>query len=255
MTAERLAIADAMVVAMARQIRDGDLVGVGLGTPMAVAAALLARHTHAPNSHILVGGAIDPDVDLETCLRGATAVHGRTAGYVSHIDSMDMAERQAMTLQFLRPAEIDGHGNLNTSRIGSAGAPEVRFPGGLATGDVPALLPRIVVYLPRHRRRSLPARVSCITGAGGGWNADGVRAEGVVLLVTDRAIISFENGRAKLDSVHVGVTEASVIDETAFDLGATGAPGITPAPQTAEQAALQRIDPAGIRARELGDRP
>lgn len=252
---EVLGIADVMVVAMSREIRDGDLVGVGLGTPMAVAAALLARSTHAPGAHVLVGGALDPAVDLATCLRGASAVSGRTPGYVSHFESMDMAERQAMTLQFLRPAEVDGHGNLNTSRVGPANAPTVRFPGGLATGDVPTLLPRIVVYLPQHRRRSLPERVSCVTGSGRGWDGDAYRARGCVLLVTDRAVVAFDRSGATLHSVHPGVARADVVDDTGFTLRVGANSTTTALPDHAERKALARIDPDGIRARELGRRP
>jgi acyl CoA:acetate/3-ketoacid CoA transferase beta subunit len=36
-----------MTCRLAREIHDGDVVGVGLGTPLALAAALLARRTHA----------------------------------------------------------------------------------------------------------------------------------------------------------------------------------------------------------------
>src|SRR4030065_888543 len=38
-----------MVVCMARQVRDGELVAQGIATPLVAAAYLLARHTHAPN--------------------------------------------------------------------------------------------------------------------------------------------------------------------------------------------------------------
>jgi len=255
MSDQQLARADVMVAVMARQIADGDLVGVGLGTPLAVAAALLARATSAPDAHVLVGGAMDPDADLATVLAGSRAVLRRTPGFVSHLDSMDMAERQAMTLQFLRPAEVDGRGNLNTSRIGPAAAPAVRFPGGLATGDVPALLPRVVAYLPRHRRRNLPPRVSCVTGAAAGWDADRFRARGVTLLVTDLAVIAFDERGATLRSVHPGVEVAAVLDATGFTIAVGDDVEVTPGPDALERAALARIDPDGVRARELRARP
>src|SRR4030065_2492072 len=38
-----------MVVCMARQVRDGELVAQGIATPLVAAAYLLARQTHAPN--------------------------------------------------------------------------------------------------------------------------------------------------------------------------------------------------------------
>ena len=42
-----------MVVCMARQIEDGEVIVQGLATPLVGAAYLLARHTHAPNLYIL----------------------------------------------------------------------------------------------------------------------------------------------------------------------------------------------------------
>jgi glutaconate CoA-transferase, subunit B len=249
--ADRVAVADVMLAALAAEIRDGDVLGVGLGTPLAVAAGLLARATHAPGAHLLVGGAVDPDADLATCLGGATAVLGRTVGFVPHLDTMDMAERQAMTLQFLRPGQVDGRGAMNTSRIGPAIRPSLRFPGGLATADVPGLLPRLVVYLPRHAARSLPERVSCVTGAPGGVSTDRYSTRGVITLVTDKAVIDFADGQAHLRSIHPGVDREELAASTGFALAglddAVTSPGLDP-----EQAeAMARLDPGGLRAQEL----
>src|SRR5512139_2108607 len=40
---------DMMVVCIARQVQDGEIVAQGLATPLVAAAYLLARRTHAPN--------------------------------------------------------------------------------------------------------------------------------------------------------------------------------------------------------------
>ncbi len=249
-TATRGAATDVMVAALAAQVADTDVVGVGLGTPLAVAACLLARATTAPRAHLLVGGAVDPDADLATCLAGPEALAGRTAGYVPHLDTMDMAERQAMTLQFLRPAQVDGAGNLNTSRIGPRRGPRVRFPGGLATGDVGMLLPRLVVYLPRHEPRSLPERVACVTGAGGGWHGGAHAARGPVAVVTDLAVIALGPAGARLASVHPGVAVADVVARTGFPLEVGKDVAVTAGPDATQRAALERLDPDRLRARE-----
>ncbi len=251
MTDPRVPIADVMVGAMAREIVDGDVVGVGLGTPLAVVAALVARATHAPGSHVLAGGAVDPWADVATCLGGPTALAGRTTGFVPHLDTMDMAERQSMTLQFLRPAQVDGAGNLNTSRIGPRARPTVRFPGGLATGDVPLLLPRLVIYLPDHRARNLPDRVACVTGAAGGWTDGRLRARGPVLLVTNLCVFAFTPQGAVLRSVHPGIDVDAVRADTGFSFAADGDVPTTAEPSVQERAALEVLDPAARRVREL----
>ena len=243
-------VADTMIVALAAEVVDGDLVGVGLGTPLALAAALVAKRTHAPDAHVLAGGSLDADADLPTYMGGSGSVAGRSPGWVSHFDSMDMAERHRMTLQILRPAQVDGTGNLNTSRIGGLRKPKVRFPGGLATGDVSQVLPRLVVYLPSHRARNLPAQVAFRTGSGIGWPGPLHATRGVVRLVTDLAVIDFSEGGASLTSVHPWTDVESVVAETGFALD-TSDTTVTRSPTGEERAALAALDGAGLRAREI----
>jgi glutaconate CoA-transferase subunit B len=247
---EPLTVADVMACALAREIHDGDLLGVGLGTPLAVMAGLLARRSHAPEAHLLVGGAVDPDADFATVLGGPAALAGHTPGYISHLESMGMAESRRMTVQILRPAQIDGQGNLNTSRIGSPVRPSVRFPGGLATADVPKLLPRLVVYLPVHSRRNLPERVACITGSGSGWPVEPTTA-GVTVLVTDLAVITFAAGSASLLSVHPWTNADHVREVTGFEMKDTTPPVETELPSARERMVMTELDPRSLRAAEL----
>jgi glutaconate CoA-transferase subunit B len=235
-------VATLMTCRLAREVRDGDVVGVGLGTPLALAAALLARRVHAPGAHVIVAGAVSPDADLATCMRGAAALDGRAAGYAVHLVTMEMAERGAMTMQFLRPAQIDGAGNANTSRIVAGGELVQRLPGGLATADVFRVLPRIVLYHTDHRPRSLPDRVSFLTAAA---------PSRPTTLVTDRAVLVVGGGEpARLESVHPGEDEDYVRAETGFALAPGSAPATEP-PTDAELEALADIDPDALRELEL----
>ena len=242
------AVATLMTCRLAREVRAGDVVGVGLGTPLALTAGLLARRTCAPSADVIVAGAVSPDADVTTCLRGAGALAGRTPGYAVHLVTMEMAERRAMTLQFLRPAQIDGAGAANTSRILREGAVATRLPGGLATADVFRILPRVVLYHTDHRPRALPERVSFRTAAGGGDPVAGTL--GPTVLVTDRAVFRFAPGSAVLESVHPGTTVEQVAELTgfAFDAGATVD---TPPPTDTELAELEAIDPHALRELEL----
>lgn len=237
-----------MACRLGREITDGDVVGVGLGTPLALAAALAARRSHAPGSHLLVAGALDPDADLITCMRGAAALAGRTPAFVPHVLTMEMAERQAMTLQFLRPGQVDGAGNANTSRIQGEDGSVRRLPGGLATADVWRILPRVVVYHTDHRERSLPAEVSFVTGAGGGDRQRGTK--GPSRLITDRAVFRFTPAGAQLESLHPGEDLADLRRDTGFSFSVDDAPE-TAEPSAEELAALDEVDPHALRELEL----
>jgi glutaconate CoA-transferase subunit B len=232
---------DLMAAALMREVHDDDVVGVGLGTPLALCAALAARRAGAPGAEVLVAGAVSPDADLLACLRGAQALVGLTAGFVPHLETMDMAERRAMTLQFLRPAQIGPDGATNTSRIAEADGRVVRLPGGLATADVPRLLPRLVLYHPDHRPRSLAARLAFTTGP----------PPGAVRVVTDLAVIDLGPEGPRLASRHPGVRVEDVVAATGFPLAAPrDAPTTTP-PTPAERAALDHVDPNELRGLEL----
>jgi glutaconate CoA-transferase subunit B len=160
-----------------------------------------------------------------------------------------MAERQAMTLQFLRPAQVGPDGSANTSRV-QAGERLVRFPGGLALGDVVNLMPRIVLYHTAHEPRALPDRVGFRTAAGGGLERGGYRAEGATTLVTDRAVIGLGPDGARLVSVHPGETVESVVGATGFALATEDAVE-TPPPSADELGALESVDPDRHRDREF----
>ena len=237
-----------MACRLAREVRDGDVVGVGLGTPLALAAALVARATQARRSHLLVAGALSPTATVTSCLRGAAALEGATAAFVPHVLTMEMAERRAMTLQFLRPGQIDGHGNANTSRVVSRDGGVRRLPGGLATADVLRILPRVILYHTDHRRRSLPERVTFVTGAGGGDRLAGTL--GPTRLITDRAVFELGPGGARLESLHPGEELESVRRDTGFRFAVRDV-GFTVAPTEAELAALERFDPDVLRELEL----
>lgn len=240
-------IEDLVTCALARQIRSDDVVGVGLGTPTALCAALLARRTGASGATVLVGGAVSPDATLAECVHHAFA--GRTAGYVPHLDTMDMAERQTMTLQFLRPAQVGPDGSANTSRVEADGR-LVRFPGGLALADVVNLMPRIVFYHTAHEPRALPPRIGFRTAAGGGIRRGEYVARGATTLVTDRAVIRFDRDGPWLESFHPNESVESVVQATGFTLRTEKATPTAP-PSDTELCVLAEIDPDRLRASEF----
>jgi acyl CoA:acetate/3-ketoacid CoA transferase beta subunit len=240
-------LVDVVTCAIARLVHADDVVGVGLGTPLALCGTMVGLRTSAKGATVLCGGAVSPRATLAECMRHET--DGRTPGFVPHLDTMDMAERQAMTLQFFRPAQVGPDGSCNTSRV-RAGDRLVRFPGCLALPDTPNLMPRVLLYHTAHESRNLPAAVGFRTVAGGGIHRGGYRSVGAEALVTDKAVIAFRPEGPRLVSFHPGETVESVVAATGFALDVEGAIE-TPAPSAEELTALEAVDAGRLRDTEF----
>src|SRR5919201_828000 len=129
-----------MVVAAAREIRDGEIVFVGMRLPLIAFA--LARETHAPTAVGLfeLGVVGDPPN-----IAGAT--------WCAHmIDLMGLMQAGAVHAGFIGGAEIDRYGNLNTSYIGSPAAPQVKLPGSGGGADIASLAQRLLIIMAHERR-------------------------------------------------------------------------------------------------------
>lgn len=101
---------------------------------------------------------------------------------------------------------------------------------------------RILLWRTRHDRRTFVERLPFVTGAG---NVDRVVTP---LCIFKRDPIS---GRLRVESVHPYTTAEEVAAQTGFPLDLEGAP-VTPPPTPEEVAALESVDPDGVRRTEFG---
>lgn len=244
-----------MAVAMAREIRDRDFVASGTGVPLAVAAMMLAKRAHAPHLSYFFQGTLDAayagpaavHVDMPRIFRSAVAA-------VSYQTILDLELRGRVDFHFLRPVQVDCHGNINGSVIGSLERPRLRF-HGLGLGDVVGLVRRVCLYLTEHSPRVLPQHLDFRTGLGQG-EGERVRASaglpggGPVALVTPLCVMDFQtpDHRARVRSVFPEVTLEEIQTRTGFDLNVDSASPLAP-PTEAELATLNELDP--LRARRL----
>lgn len=244
-----------MVSRAARGIDDGDTVFVGMRLPLL--AFQVAVSTHAPNAlSVFESGVVrdDPaDGFLHTMCdlpnqNGAVAVTGTA-------DIMGRLQRGEIDVGFLGGAEIDRHGNLNTTRVSGPDG-EIRLPGSGGACDIACLANRTVVVMP-HEPRRFVERVEYVTspghGEGGDWREDvGLPDGGPELLVTSKATFGFdESGELYLQSVHPGVDPDDVAEDfpwdlkTAEDVGA-GTVTTTREPTDEELELVRSFDPDGF---------
>jgi len=237
-----------MVAAAAREIRDGELVFVGMRLPMIAFA--LAKRTHAPRATGLFENGIMRDEPASTPLytMGDPPNLFKATFCGDMISVMSLLQQGRVNVGFLGAAEVDRFGNLNTTWGHRNGRP-VRLPGSGGACDIACLAQRTVVIL-AHDPRRLVDRVAHITspgnGSGGGWrSAQGLPARsGPSAIITTMGVLRFgEDGEAYLASIHAGIRVEEVLSNTGWTLRVAVDLSATPEPTESELAALREIDP------------
>ncbi len=236
-----------MVAVASREIRDGDLVFVGMRLP--ILAYAVARSTHAPNARGLFEVGLMRD-------SAATAYLG-TMGDPPNVDGALWATRMSnvmalmaqglVDLGFIGGAEVDRFGNLNTSYVGAPTHPTVKLPWSGGGADI-AILSKRWVTLMTHESRRLVEKVSFVTSPGHGdgtpgWRKrNGLLGGGPAAIITTLCVFRFppEGGAAYLDSIHPGHTLEEVRAATGWEVESPRDPRETAPPTEAEVAEIRR---------------
>lgn len=217
---------ETMIVAAARQIREGEVTIVGTGLPMAATA--LAMHTHAPNLNYIVETGIGDLMPVHASLSVAdTRLLGAAKpSFVRNIlEALGfLVQRGLADLGFLGGAQIDMYGNLNATCVGDYAKPKKRFPGSGGANPIASCAKRVLVII-RHEKRRFLERVEYITSPGhlqGGDSrrAAGLRGGGPDRVITDMGIMDFEpeSKRMRVISLHPGITREKIQEATGFPL-------------------------------------
>jgi len=212
-----------MVAEAARQIRDGERVFVGMRLPLI--AFVVAKRTHAPDAVGLFELGIvrdEPSSELLYTMGDPPNVRGATwCGRT--VDLMGLLARGEVDVGFIGGAEIDRHGDLNTTSIGADRAhPRVQLPGSGGGADIASLSRRLIVIM-QHDRRRLREKVDFITSPGylGGGDARvraGLPRGGPSVLITTLGVFRCVDGEAVLSSYHPGASVDRIRGETGWDL-------------------------------------
>jgi glutaconate CoA-transferase subunit B len=242
-----------MVAVASREIRDGDLVFVGMRLP--ILAYAVARNAHAPTARGLFEVGLMRDQPAEAFL-GTMGDPPNVAGalWATRMSNvMALMAQGHVDLGFIGGAEVDRFGNLNTSYVGEPAHPKVKLPGSGGGADI-AILSRRWVTLMTHERRRLVKKVSFVTSPGHGDGTPGWRKRtgllggGPAAIITTLCVFRFQvgGGEAFLSSIHPGHTVDEVRAETGWKLKAAGPVEETPPPTGSELAAIRRFDPEGF---------
>jgi glutaconate CoA-transferase subunit B len=268
--AQSFTLGELMVASAAREIRDGEVVFVGMRLPLI--AFVVAKRTHAPNAvGLFENGVIrsTPAPELIYTMADPPNILGATQ-CLDMLSVMSLLQSGKVDLGFLGAAEVDRFGNLNSTIVGVSGhdfsradgdgekpaalaaaGKVTRLPGSGGACDIASLAKRFVVLL-EHSKRRLPERVSYVTspgnGDGAGWRQRvGLPRGGPSAVITTKAVMRFgEDGEARLASVHPGVTVEDVVANTGWKLRVLDNVAETPSPSAAELQAIREYDKEGF---------
>jgi glutaconate CoA-transferase subunit B len=196
-----------MAVAAARRLTDSNVCFVGIGLPSV--AANLARHTHAPGCTLIYESGTIGAKPVELPLSIGDGELADTAVAVVSVPEIFGYWLQGgrIDVGFLGAAQIDRHGNLNSTVIGDYDAPSVRLPGGGGAPEI-ALGVRDVFVMLRHSPRAFVERLDFTTSVG-----DNLR-----VVITDLGILERRDGELTLVAVHPGLAVEDVRAATGWDL-------------------------------------
>src|SRR5262249_29262155 len=153
----RYRLHELMVAAAAREIRDGEVVFVGMRLPLI--AFIVAKKTHARKAiGLFENGVIraTPPEELLYTMADPPNIYQATQ-CLDMLGLMALLQSGRVDLGFLGAAQVDRFGNLNSTEVrGATGS--VRLPGSGGACDIASLAHRFVVLL-EHRAERLPERV------------------------------------------------------------------------------------------------
>jgi glutaconate CoA-transferase, subunit B len=241
-----------MVVCAAREIRDGDVVFVGMRLPLLAFA--LAKRTHAPNATGLFENGLvrdTPSPELLFTMGDAPNILG--AEWATRTSAlMGLLAQGCAHLGFVGGAEVDRFGNLNTSYIGDRMHPQVKLPGSGGGADIASLAGRLAIIM-AHERKRFPEHVSYITSPGYGdgddWRTQvGLPRGGPAAVITTLAVLGFaaETHEMELRSWHPSSSADDVRANTGWDLRVAPDAHETPPPTADELRIIRECDPQGF---------
>jgi glutaconate CoA-transferase subunit B len=212
--------AEMMTATAARELRDGEVVFVGIGLPNL--ACNLARATHAPNLVLIYeSGAVGAVPERLPVSIGDPALVTGSLMVCSMADVFQcFLQNGRIEVGFLGGAQVDRYGNINTTVIGSYEKPTVRLPGSGGAAEI-AIHARRTLVISRLNPRAFPPAVDFITSPGhvarGGTRRElGMPGAGPVKVITDKAILeSDSDGELALTALYPGVT----VDEVKAGVG------------------------------------
>jgi len=242
-----------MIIAASRALRGNRTVFVGVGLPNI--ACNLARRSHSPDIELVyesgVFGAQPARLPLSigdpTLVSGATSVVSMSDLFMLYLQGglIDVA--------LLGGAQIDRFGNLNTTVIGPYATPKTRLPGSGGACEI-AINARRIFMIMRLSKRAFVPQIDFLTSPGHLDGGDarrrlGMPGEGPALVITDKALFSFDNPEREMMLVELAPSQTVESVQAVIGWPIRVAAEVRPmTPPTDEELSIirEQLDPQGL---------
>ena len=231
-----------MTVAIARLIRDGELVFHGVNSIIPMVAINLAKRLHAPNAtYVNIAGGIDAAPRFMPLSTTDSELTRGSASIFNNEDFYDLCTRGGIDTAFLGAVQIDPYGRTNVSVIGDHSHPKVRLPGGGGAAVIMPTARRVILWRTQHTRRVFVEKLDFVTAVG---NVDRV--------VTPLCLFRRRDARLEVESIFPTSSAEEILAQTGFPLEIEHSVPVLPEPTDQELQLLQDIDPHNVRSAEFG---
>ena len=243
-------LADVIAVACAEAWRgDGEIFASGMGV-MQMLGARLARATFEPDLMISDGEAFFIAGDLP--IGGTDKVVEGWIPFRSVFDTVAGGRRHVM----MGASQIDRYGNTNIANIGPWAKPKSQLLG-VRGGPGNTVNNATSFFIPKHQTAVFVPVVDMVSGVGydrtkkvGGFIA---QRHDLRRVITNHGVFDFNtpDHAMRLVTLHPGVSLDDVVSNTGFELVIPDEILISRGPTAQESAAINIIDPKGLRLREI----
>ena len=205
-----------MAAVAARELRDREVVFVGIGLPNL--ACNLARAIQAPDLVLIYeSGAVGAVPERLPVSIGDPSLVTGSLMVCSMADVFQLfLQNGKIEVGFLGGAQIDRWGNINTTVIGPYDKPKVRLPGSGGAAEIAVHAQRVLI-ISRLNPRAFPAELDFLTSPGQRCKGKtrkelGMPGAGPVKVITDRGILESdpETGEMVLTALYPGNTVGDV---------------------------------------------
>lgn len=216
-----------MICQAARVVENQSTVFVGYGMPQI--AIILAQRLYAPDIiQVYEYGAIGPEVATPFRRNMMADARNSYRSYCWTTMNWMMFNAQAGFIDYgmLGAAQIDIHGNINSTMIGGTyERPGKRFTGSGGGNEVASLCWKTIILMNHEKRRFVP-KVDFITSPGYLDGSEGARERaglpaqtGPFMVITSKAMFDFppEHRKMRLKGLRRGVSRQEVLSQMMFE--------------------------------------